>query len=126
MWTAILPTIFNRSTRTHHIAVAHHSKAAIVCTRIGIACDKQFVRSELSGTVEICRAAGFIGGECDYALNALINTGVNQVHCPKHISLYAFKWVVLRSGYNLCGSGVDDIVNTVERTHEAIFVSYSL
>ena len=54
------------------------------------------------------------------AFDALVDTGINQIHRAVDVGLHTFERIKFSSRHNLGGGGVDDIIDSVERAIETV------
>ena len=80
----------------------------------GIAGAEAVIRRQLGGTVKIDWAACLVSGQRDHTLDALVDTGVDQIHGAVDISLNAFERIVFCSRHNLGRSSVNHIINAIQ------------
>src|SRR3989338_5554280 len=113
----------DRAARPHDIAITHHAKTSVVPTHIGVSGHKQLVRGQLGCPVQVDRATGLVGRQCDHTLDAFIDAHIDQVHGTIDVGLDALEGVVFCCRDNLGRRRMHDIVDTIQGTVQSILVA---
>ena len=77
-----------------HVAVTDNGEADILCARISIGCNKQFIGNKLGATVQVDRVYRLVRGKRYHLFHIHVQTGVNYVLRTVNIGLNCFCGVV--------------------------------
>ena len=114
----------DRAARTCHIAVAHDGKARAAGADHVVGSDKQLVRGQLGGAVQVDRIGGLVGGQGNDAVDVVLDGTPDHVLGAMDVGLDALHRVVLGRRHLLEGCGVDHDVHAVHGLRQAFLVAH--
>ena len=113
----------DRAARAHDVAVAHDGEARRVGGGVVVAEDEQLVGRQLRRAVEVDRARGLVGRQCDDLLDARVDARLDDVLRTDDVRLDELVRVVLGRVDLLERRGVHDVVDAVHGALETVEVT---
>ena len=114
----------HRATAACHVAVTHDGEAGVLCSHVGIGCDKQLVGYQLGSAIEVYRVNRLIGGQGYYLFHSGFQCCINDILCTVDIGFNCFIRVIFTGRYLFQSCCVDDIIHVFKSTLHTVTIPY--
>ena len=85
--------------------------------------DKQLVRTQLGGAVEVDRVDGLVGRQRDDFFDLLVDARIDDVLRADHVGLDAFDWIVFGGRNLLERGGMHDDIDARKRAVQTLAIT---